>query len=196
MVTLNKNVASLLKDQKVKNYSFSIGFFIVFSIFIYFAIRPNLVTAFNLQKELQDLKLTNREYEEKILQIVNYQTTIEENRDKFGLLDEAIPQSPSIVKVVEDIKKSASDSGILLDALAVDSLEYDQEKRTGSEVYTFNITTSGKIEFSQLNTFLSSIINQRRIKTIESINISQGQFDEETLVTKYLITLSIRGHYL
>src|SRR5215207_9426051 len=108
MVTLNKNVTSLLQDQKVKNYSFSIGFFIVFSIFLYFAIRPNLITAFNLQKELQDLKLKNREYEEKILQIVNYQTTIEENRDRFVLLEEAIPPSPNVVKVVEDIKKSAS----------------------------------------------------------------------------------------
>ena len=192
-----KKITTILLDEKVKNYSFSIGFFLIFSLFVFFAIRPNLVTAFNLQQELQKLKLQNREYEEQILLIVDYQTVIEENRDRFVLLDEAIPITPNVVKVLDDIRNSASDSGMILETLAVESIELNEDitAEQTSEVYTFNITVSGNIELAQLKTFFDSIINQRRIKSIEFLQISQATLTEEG-TTRYLITLSLVGHYL
>ena len=57
-----KKILELLKQKQVQDYTFSIAFFLVFSFFVIFAIRPNLITAFSLQKELEELKLLMEKY--------------------------------------------------------------------------------------------------------------------------------------
>lgn len=190
-----KKITLILKEEKVQNYSYSIGFFLIFSLFVYFAIRPNLITAFNLEKEKQDLKLQNKQYEEQILQIVNYQSTIEQYRDKLTLLDEAIPPSPNVVKVIDDIKQSASESGITLTSVSIDTIEFKKDVEQFEEVYNFKINTTGKIQVQQFNTFLASLIKQRRIKSIDTFQINRTQTEDETADT-YNISLSITGFYL
>src|SRR3989339_478974 len=129
---------ALLKDKKVQNYSYNIFFFIVFTFFIIFAIRPNLITAFNLQKELQDLRLKNKQSEEVILQIVNYQSLMEEYRDSLYVLDDAVPSSPKLAQFVEEISQTATDSGLVVQSLTVESIAFkgqvggDQESIDGS----------------------------------------------------------------
>jgi Tfp pilus assembly protein PilO len=189
-----KKIASLLKEEKVQSYSYSIGFFLIFSLFVYFAIRPNLITAFNLEKEKQDLKLQNKQYEEQILQIVNYQSTIEQYRDKMGLLDEAVPPSPNVVKVIDDIKQSASESGIALTSVSIDTIEFKKDVEQYEEVYNFKINTTGKIQVQQFDAFLASLINQRRIKSIDTFQINKVQTEDNS--ESYNISLSITGFYL
>jgi|GEM_PF-1630275 len=122
---MNKEkLLALLRDKKIQNYTYNIFFFLVFSFFIIFAIQPNLSTAFRLQKELQDLRLQNKQSEEKILQIVNYQSLMEEYRDSLPVLDEAIPSSPDLAKIVDDMSKTASDSGIIVKSITVESIAF------------------------------------------------------------------------
>ncbi len=188
-------ITNLLQEEKVQNYSFSIGFLLIFSLFVYFAIRPNLVTAFNLEKEKQNLRLQNRQYEEQILQIVNYQSTIEQYRDKMYLLDEAIPTSPTVTKVIDDVKKSASESGILLSSVTIDKIEFSKDVEQYDQIFDFVISTSGNLEMQQLEQFIIALINQRRIKSIENLQITKIQTEEGT-PDKYSITMSIIGFYL
>lgn len=191
-----KKILQALSQQKVQNPTFTIIFFLLFSFFVYFAIRPNLVTAFSLQKELQEVRLKNREYEEQILQIVNYQTAVEQYRDDFVLLDEAVPQNPGVVKVVDDIRKSASESGILLTSLQVtDSFEYkNTNEKKDEKLMSFSLTTSTDVQIDQLQEFINRIINQRRIKTIESIEITSKETGEQGTI--FSITMNVKGHYL
>lgn len=114
----------MLKDKKIQNYSYNIFFFVVFSFFIIFAIQPNLTTAFRLQKELQDLRLQNKQSEEMILQIVNYQSVMEEYRDNLTVLDEAVPSTPELAKVVDEISKTASASGLIVSSLTIESISF------------------------------------------------------------------------
>lgn len=188
-------ILQALSQKKVQNPTFTIIFFLLFSFFVYFAIRPNLVTAFSLQKELQEVRLKNKEYEEQIIQIVNYQTAVEQYRDDFALLDEAVPQSPGVVKVVDDIRKSASESGILLTSLQVtDSFEYTNTKEpTAEKLMSFSLTTTTDLQIDQLEKFINTIINQRRIKTIESLDISQKTSEQGSV---FSITMNLKGHYL
>ncbi|HRN69696.1 MAG TPA: hypothetical protein PLS49_00800, partial [Candidatus Woesebacteria bacterium] len=152
-------ITSLILEEKVQNYSFSIGFLLIFSLFVYFAIRPNLVTAFNLEKEKQDLRLQNRKYEEQILQIVNYQSTIEEYRDKLYLLDEAVPSSPAVTKIINDVKKSASESGILLTSVTVDEIEFSKDVEQYEQVFEFTVSTTGNVQIQQLEQFINALMN-------------------------------------
>lgn len=189
-------ILKALSQKKVQNPTFAIVFFLIFSFFVYFAIRPNLVTAFSLQKELQEVRLKNKQYEEQIIQIVNYQTAVEQYRDDFPLLDEAVPPSPGIVKVVDDIRKTASQSGILLQSLSVsDSFEYkNKTTKDPGKMISFTLVANSDMTISQLQQFITNLSNQRRIKTIESITMSKKQIEGQDDV--FSITMNLRGHYL
>jgi len=128
-----KALLQLLNKKEVHKYGFTIAFFIIFSFFLVFAIRPNLVTAFTLQKELQDLKIKNKKSEAVILQVVSYQSTLEEYRDKLPLLDQAVPSSPTVAQVVDEVKKSASDSGLLANTISVQQIHLKKGSSTKNQ---------------------------------------------------------------
>lgn len=184
-----KKLVNLLQDKKIQDYSYITFFFLIFSIFLFFAIRPNIITAFSLRKELQELKLKDREAEETIMQIVNYQSVVETQRDKLKLLDEALPSSPGLAKAVEDVRQTASDSGFLVSNMDVDSVEFIDENGEG-ELKTFNINLGAEATTEQLNTFILKILNQRRLKDFDTVKM----FVDEN--SKRTVNLIIKNYYL
>jgi len=236
---MNKEkLLELLKDKKIQNYSYHIFFFLAFSFFIIFAIQPNLSTAFRLQKELQGLRLQNKKSEEVILQIVNYQSLMEEYRDSLSVLDEAVPSTPELAKVVDEISKTASDSGLVVKSLTIESIDLkgssgsdpglnmggsienisqdvanaienevitgdgmtENSAGSGSEtgnsskkpdLLSFTITIEGTASISQITQFLNQLIEQRRLKTYDSISLSTDSSNEDMV-----INLLIRTYYL
>ena len=183
-----EKLLQLLSNKEVRKYGFDITFFVMFSFFLIFAIRPNLITAFSLQKELQDLKIQNKESEAVILQVVNYQSTLEEYRDKIPLLDQAVPSTPTVAQVVDEIRKSASDSGILLHAVSVESIDLKGEQE--SEVKTqqsdaidsFTVSVNGSASINGANVFLDKLMNQRRLKKIDSVTLTQEENGSTSIV--------------
>jgi len=189
-----KRILDQLKDQKVQNYSYNIIFFVIFAFFAVFAIRPNLMTAFNLQKELQGLKLKSQEYEAEIQQIVDYQTKVEQYRDQFYLLDEAIPKTPAIAKVLEDIRQSATDSGVILTSIAVEEVSIKTVEKQPS-LKSFGLTVNVDGELITLKNFLDTLLNQRRIKAVDNIEITKVRQEEGTS-NLFTITMLVKGAYL
>ncbi|MDA1316402.1 MAG: hypothetical protein O3B87_00080 [bacterium] len=213
----NSLLKLLLSKEDIRTYGYNVGFFIVFSFFLIFAIRPNLVTAFNLQKELQELKLKDKQTEEVILQVVSYQSTLEEYRDKLPLLDQAVPSAPTIAQVIDEVRKSASDSGILINVLSVESIDLkgssvdknqDQDvvnseeevlnenenpdadgqsvtQAVSQETNSFTIDMNGTARANEVSTFLNKLMNQRRLKKIDSVSLVQ----EENGSTSILLSI-------
>lgn len=192
-----KKIIALLQDKKVQNYSFLIVFFILFAFFVIFAIRPNLLTAFNLQKELQDLKLESREFESKIQKIVAYQTILEQHRDDLPLLDQAVPSSPELANVIEDVRQSATDSGVLIDTLSVESVDY-KAKSKGNELQTFSVNANASSTPQDLREFLDLLVNQRRLKSFEIVDVSKSDFTDDSAndINIYKINLIVSSSYL
>lgn len=184
-----KKILALLQDEKKRDYTFNIAFFLIFSFFLYFAIRPNLLTVFRLQQQHEELRLKNKEAEATIMQIVSYQSTLEQYRDVFPLLSEAVPQSPGLVKAVEDVRMSASASGVLLDELSVEGITFHDAAGTG-ELQTYVMSLGGKAEIGTISDFLTTVMRQRRLKTIENFTLSAASDGEIT------ITLQVRTYYL
>ncbi|MCA9371428.1 hypothetical protein KC726_00875 [Candidatus Woesebacteria bacterium] len=208
-----KKIVQLLQNKKTQNYTYNTIFFVIFSVFVLFAIRPNLVTAFNLQKELQDLKLANRELDAKILKIVELQSVAESYRDQLPLLDEALPDRPNVAKVIEDVRKSASDSGMLINSITAEQIVLAVDPNaSGDEVLdtggTGNIASTDSYQhfqvdmvvgsgFENMDTFLGSLLTQRRLKGIDSVSIlSDSAAADAAGEERYTVTLLIGGYYL
>jgi len=108
------------------------------------------------------------------MQIVNYQSLLESYRDKLFLLDEAIPSTPGLAKAVEDVRFTASDSGMIISDLSVEQIVFHDQKGSGT-LQTYNITLGSIGSVEQLNGFLTRIVKQRRLKTIEEISVSASE---------------------
>jgi Tfp pilus assembly protein PilO len=190
-MTRKEFIDKITKNKKVKDYTLTIFFFLIFAFFVFFAIRPNIVTAFNLQKELQDLKVKDRKYEQTLFNIVNYQAVLETNRDNFFLLDEAVPSNPQVYKVIDDLRVSASASGVLTSRFDVSEVQLTKDKKQRKmQAYKISLETTSDI--NQVKGFIENFMSQRRLKTIDSLSITPDNRTENS----FKIQMIIEGYYL
>lgn len=192
---MNKNeLVEQLLNKKVKQYGFTIAFFLIFSFFIIFAIRPNLTSVISLNEQLNQLRGLDVHYEDSITKIINLQTFIEQNREDFYLLDQALPSTPQVNKVIDDIKNNASDSGVQIDKIVVDevSLKEDSSKNK-MKILKVNMETSSK--FENIKQFIDNLFRQRRLKSIQNLVLERDSLSGSESAT-LRIKLEIGGYYL
>jgi len=188
------NDKSLLKSvfsQKAKDYSFVILFFLVFSVFMIFAIGPSLRTAFSLKKEEQDLSKVDSVYEQKIINIEEIQNQIEKNRDSLPLLNQAISQYPEVNKMVDDVKTIADKNSFIITKANIADINLRQ---TTKKIDKVRLKIEGKTAFENLTAFINDLFAQRRLKTINNLVISQDK--DSTNSGQLSIVLTIDGFYL
>lgn len=185
-----------INNKRVKDYSFTIGFFVVFSFFVIFAIRPNLTTAFNLEKELAQLREVDKNYEDAIIQIVSLQSIMEQNRDKFYLLDDAIPARPRVNKVIDDVSISASQAGVTIKKMNVSEVSL-KENQTKNDKQSFRIAVDMADDFGKAESFIETLLSQRRLKTVHNISIKKDDLTVGSSSSAVLkIQMEIDGYYL
>lgn len=200
----NKQLLAKIQDKKVQNYSFLIIFFLIFAVFVYFGIRPNLVTAFSLNKELDNLRQMDEEYELVIISIVNYQSILEDVRDEFYLLEEAAPSRPDVYGMIDDIREAASNSGTTVSSIKVSEIDLVEEEvetkrsrrnKKDDDRKTYSVDFSMFGSYDGIRQFVSEITNQRRIKIIQSMSISGGD-QQSTESAQFSVNMKIETYYL
>lgn len=163
-----KKIIRTLGDKKVRDYIYISIFFILFSIFILFAIKPALTTAFSLKKEEEELKEKNLTYQKAIADANNNLYVLEDVRDKLFLIDESISNSPQINKVVDDIENASIDSSLLLKNIFVsEKIDYIDLKKTDFKEIRVNLESQGR--FADVLNMVKVINAQRRLKLIDNI---------------------------
>lgn len=209
---MNKNdILEKITNKKAQDYSFLVLFFLIFSVFVYFAIRPNLVTAFNLQQELEELRFQDQLYESTIIDIVEYQTLLEETRDDFVLLDEAVPKEPDIYSLVDDIREAAEESDIPVKNLRVSEVVFKEGELSSEQIKRRseqNALKKGDIDynsyiieftidasFTESRDFIARTIAQRRLKVVNSITLNTGS-QAATRSAEYSVSIEVEGYYL
>lgn len=190
-----KKILEALTTGKTKDYTYLTIFFIVFSIFIFFAIRPSLVTAFSLRKEEADLREVDALYERTIETVVSNQAILEEMRDKLPLLSQALPDGPNINKVLNDLQSAASANTVSLTNLSVEEVDLVEAKTKGTRSFAVRAETDA--DFGKVNQLIRALQNQRRLKNIRMVNVgSETTTGEATPSGSLKIMLEVEGYYL
>ncbi len=179
-------------SKKVRDYTFTTLFFLIFSIFIMFAIRPSLISIFSLKKEEEDLKKINSLYNEKILIVTEVQSQIEKNRDYLPLLNEAVSTYPQVNKLIEDIKNEAERNTFLIKKTTISDVDLSTVGKKNLEVV--EVIIEGESAFDDLLKLTQGLFNQRRLKTIKKVVIASNP--ESTTSSQLKITLNVEGYYL
>jgi hypothetical protein len=204
-------IQKLKSNRKVKDYSLVIVFFLVFTVFLWFAIRPNLITAFSLQQELEELREKDTHYEEVIMSIVEFQTKLESNRDRLYLLDEAIPEEPQVHKMITDIRTAAEESDIGMTRLELRQVDLLADEDTSSskkksakgnipEKKEYIMTLNSDSSQEEVDRFVAAISKQRRLKLLNQVVFSPdrqgGNSSNSTESATLRVQFEIRGLYL
>ncbi|MFA5136303.1 MAG: hypothetical protein WC489_02825 [Patescibacteria group bacterium] len=183
-----------LVTNKTKDYTYLIIFFLTFSFFIFFVIRPNLVNVFSLQEELGRLSILDEGYENVIKKIINIQTFLETNRNDLYLLDQSISASPQINKLVQDIEIAATESGIILNQVDISEVSLkEKEKRKTRGTLLVNMQT--RTGFTEARQFITNLILQRRLKTLKHITIDKSE-KSSSKSAGLDIQIELEGYYL
>jgi Tfp pilus assembly protein PilO len=189
---MKNELAIKITPKRLKDYSYAIFFFLVFSFFVFFAIRPNIATAFTLKKELVELDKLNENYEQAIVHIINVQTVLEKYRDDYHLLSDALPTTPQVNKVVDDMYRAASASGITLKRLDID--EVNLRELEEKKLRQFKVLLQTESDFETLKLFFDGLYAQRRLKTIDNLVIKRDRTSSTSATLN--LEFDINGYYL
>lgn len=188
-------IKNRLFTKKTTDYTFAVLFLVIFSVFIMFAIRPSLTTAFSLKKEEQDLTKVDKLYEDQIVSIAMIQSLMEENRSDIPLLYQSISSSPQVNKMVDDIQQAATKSAFVIKKANIGEVNlFESNKKS---IQNLRMTIEGEGSFDNFTKFTQALFDQRRLKTVQKVVITRGTGDEIATQSAILkIKLDVEGYYL
>ncbi len=189
---MNKAFLSNIFTKKTSDYSFTIMFFLIFSLFIVLAIKPSLTTAATLKKEKSDLEKVDSVYENKIIGIANIQQAMEDNRNDFPLLIQAVTSYPKVNKMIVDIKSAADQNSFVIQKASVADVDlFDKNQQNIKQI---TVLIDGEASFDNIMKFTQTLYGQRRLKTISKMDIRRAKDSTDSAALK--VSLSIEGYYL
>ncbi len=194
MMTLS--ITKKIFTKKATDYTFTILFFFIFSLFIFFAIKPSLTTAVSLKREESDLKTIDSKYENNIMNITSVQSLMEEHREQLPLLTDAISDHPQVNKMIDDIKKASDQTAFVIKKAGIGEVNLLDTKN--KKLQALLLTIEGSSDFNSLMKFIQSLSNQRRLKTIEKMVITNsGNLEGQASSSGQLrVVMDIEAYYL
>ncbi len=187
---------SISKKKEVKDYFYIILFLLTSSFFIIYIIKPSLITAFSLQEEISNLKVVSEMYDRNIEEIQKAGNFLEKIRDKVDLVDESIPEMPDTKTLIDDIKKTASNEGIVIKNLSLSSVDIKSEDEKSKDVKTILVNMEVKSDYFQLYNLVKGLTDQRRLKTIKRLQISKTDKNISSDESSLKLYLEVFGYYL
>lgn len=182
-----KQFSPVIKSKKTASYfTITLSLFSL-SFFGLFAIRPTLITATTLIKNVVDLKKLNLDYENKISSIIRAQSEYEQIRYDLPLIDKALPSSSQFNKLAVSVEKFAKQENINLIQFQIDPVPISKPK-ISNKLQSFDFSLNGNGTYSSVSLFLQHLLNWQRLATINTLEMSkEGNAAEE------LIRITIKG---
>ncbi len=195
---LDKSIFKKLFTEKTKDYSYTIIFFLAFSFFIFFVIRPNLVSVFDAISQVSDLSQEDKTYGSQIEKIIDIQSTMEQSRSDFGLLDQAISSTPQVYQLLRDVQSSTAKNGLLVNHVSVSDINL-KDVGNGDKVSSVDLEINVSGTYNELVSFLKDTQNQRRLKLIKKmsmIKVDTSSTPQASASSALELQLVIEGYYL
>ncbi len=189
-----KYIVNKLLSRKTKDYTYLAAFFLLFSFFLFFVIRPNLLSVFNANTKIEELKKIDAVYGEQIIKVIDLQTSFENNRSAFSLLSDAIARSPQVNKILSDINTLIDKHELTVDRVNIGEINLKEAKLADQlKAVTITVETGGT--FQNLISFIEDLSKQRRLKVIKSFSMGRddkGSTDSAALKVRF----DIEGYFL
>ncbi len=202
-----QSLEPMMEKPKTRLYSTIIFFFMVISLFGWYAIRPTINTIFYLRREIADKTQVNKKMEDKINALIQAQSAYEAIQAKLPLLNEAIPKDPNVFPYLIRMRELAKETGATISATQVSSSPIAIEVLPGenkpsiSKPKPIAITFTISGTYPSLKQFFDILSQLRRLGSVDLLTIEQGEAPDQepktqiTQIQPYL-TVTARMHTL
>lgn len=185
-----------IQDPAVVDYTYGIGFFIIFIFFVVVIIGPNITTVLELRQQYADLKAVNSQYTATIATINQLQSLISSRREDFPLLADSLPDQVKISQVISD-----------LDSLQLDGANAQEVSYPGFAVGTESKKVDKKVPANDLKSFplqlnisgtqadisnvVDQLMTQKRLKTISQYTLAPAPGSSESAILDAQIQIQV-----
>ncbi|OGK12195.1 hypothetical protein A3C98_04340 [Candidatus Roizmanbacteria bacterium RIFCSPHIGHO2_02_FULL_37_15] len=183
-----------LYNVTTKDYTYTIAFFFIFSFFIFYVIKPNLLSVFETNAKIKQLEKTNILYERQIDKIIEIQSVFERNREDFLILDEAIGSKPEVNKLLSDVAISSGESTLAVERIDIFDINLKEKvKEEKLKSFVINMDLTGTFEDTVF--YIKKIYGQRRLKLIPDLELVKDRI-ETSPSASLKIKLKVEGYHL
>jgi len=140
-----------------------------------FAIKPTLTTMSDLIKEIDDKKELNQQLEKKVVALGTAQGVYLTYQSRLGLLDEAIPSQPQLIKSLKTLEKLATDDQVTIESLSMATIPDETTADVSSDklqrvALPVNVTVVG--DYLAIRSYVESLRNMRRSFVVDTVSFS------------------------
>ena len=104
-----KTLQALFASQEAQAYVMAFLSFFALAFFTIFAIRPTLISFFNLQRQIEEAKDVDSKLEAKIEQLLAAQQIYQDYQSELALLDKALPKDPEFAQIIQKLEEIVND---------------------------------------------------------------------------------------
>lgn len=183
----SQSFVPFIQSEKTKNYSTVIFFFLVLSVFGWYAIRPTVQTILYLQREITDKTETDKKMDEKIAALIEANSAYENAQNLLPALSEAIPPSAEALDLVGQIQRLAANKGVWITAVQMSNVPLasgsaegvNQGKKRADLPIIFTVEGA----YLSVIEFLQGLISMRRLVTIHTLSLSPAKSVSQAATT-------------
>jgi Tfp pilus assembly protein PilO len=195
---MDKNITgkNILFLKNFERYIYLSLFFLVSTFFIFFVIRPNLRQVILANQKLNQLKVIDTQYNRLLEKIIGFQGNLENHRNDFLIIDQALTDIPLINKVITDVQQTIGKNNLFIDSISVSNVDLKQDINN-KEVKYLKISLVLNGNFNDFRNFLVDISRQRKIKVIDNFLIEkEASLVQSTESAALKIQLQVNSFHL
>lgn len=183
-----------LFTKKTRDYTYAIAFFFIFSFFVLFVIRPNILSVVSAQAKIEQLKIANSVYDGQIERVINLQSILESSREDLQILRQAIASSAEVKKLFSDIYVSIEESKLESEKVELGEVNLKKTGNNQNTIKSLTVKVNVNGDFEGFMEFMNNIYNQRRLKRTKSFSISRG--DDSTQSARLKMKIEVEAFEL
>lgn len=139
--------------------------FLLISFFLFFAIRPTVLTISALVGEIKSKEILSTKMTAKINQVITAQDNFSAIQEKYFLVEDALPSTQNYADAMIQIDTLSSQNDIILDKLSF--------VQSDKQYFSTQISTSST--FASGLKLLESLFNNRRLLNISQVSFVQNK---------------------
>lgn len=133
------SVGNVIAKPKNKAYTTVVFSILAIALLAWYAIRPTINTILHLRREISDKKVVTQQMEEKIINLIQAQSTYRTIEPKLSLLDTALPVDPQILSLATQLRNLTTLHGVTLTSLSAGSTPLISETVIPKKIIDANV---------------------------------------------------------
>lgn len=155
--------------------------FVLVSFFLFFAIRPTVLTISTLLGDIESKKILRQELRSKINDVIQAQESFSEVQERYQVINNSLPDKPNYYQAAYQLQKTGESLGININKIAFNLSDTHGTIPANVEPYTIYLDVNG--DFSSSTKLVSDLLNNQRIMEIKSINFSRVSEKDSNLAS-------------